>query len=169
MEPYLRVGVIASTHGLKGEVKVYPTTDDPRRFSDLKRVYLDAGKVYLPLEVTGVKFFKKQVILKFREFQDINEVEVYRGRDLLVSREEAVALGENENFIVDLMGMEVWTDEEERLGLLTDVLKTGANDVYVVETEDKKEVLLPAIPSCILEVDTAAGRMTVHIPEGLLE
>ena len=96
-------------------------------------------------------------------------MEVYRGRDLLVSREEAVALGENENFIVDLMGMEVWTDEEERLGLLTDVLKTGANDVYVVETEDKKEVLLPAIPSCILEVDTAAGRMTVHIPEGLLE
>ena len=75
-------------------------------------------------------------------------MEVYRGRDLLVSREEAVALGENENFIVDLMGMEVWTDEEERLGLLTDVLKTGANDVYVVETEDKKEV---------------------HIPEGLLE
>ena len=169
MEPYLRVGVIASTHGLKGEVKVYPTTDDPRRFSDLKRVYLDTGKEYLSLEVTGVKFFKKQVILKFREFQNINEVEAYRGRDLLVSREEAVVLGENENFIVDLIGMEVRTDEEERLGLLTDVLKTGANDVYVVETEDKKEVLLPAIPSCILEVDTAAARMTVHIPEGLLE
>ncbi len=169
MEPYLRVGVIASTHGLKGEVKVYPTTDDPKRFSDLKQVFLDTGKEYRLLKVAGVKYFKNQVILKFREFQDINEVEPYKGRDLLVSREDAVPLEENENFIADLEGMEVFTEEGERLGILTDVLKTGANDVYVVETEDKKEILLPAIPSCILEVDTEEARMTVHVPEGLLE
>ena len=169
MEPYLRVGVIASTHGLKGEVKVFPTTDDPKRFSSLKQVLLDTGKEYRPLEVTGVKYFKNQVILKFREFQDINEVECYRGRDLLVSREEAVPLDENENFIVDLIGMEVWTDEGERLGTLTDVLQTGANDVYVVETGEKKEILLPAIPSCILSVDLEEARMTVHVLEGLLE
>ncbi len=75
MESYLRVGVIASTHGLKGEVKVFPTTDDPERFRELKEVLLDTGQEYKPLEVTGVKFFKNQVILKFREFQNINEVE----------------------------------------------------------------------------------------------
>ena len=75
MEPYLRVGVISSTHGLKGEVKVFPTTDDPERFRDLKQVFLDTGKEYLPLKITGVRFFKNQVILKFKEFQDINEVE----------------------------------------------------------------------------------------------
>ncbi len=169
MEPYLRVGVIASTHGLKGEVKVFPTTDDPQRFLELKKVLLDTGHEYRPLEVAGVKFFKNQVILKFREFQDINEVEQYKGKDLLVTREQAVPLMENENFITDLIGMEVYTDEDKRLGILTDVLQTGANDVYAVKTDEGKEVLLPAIPSCILKVNVEEARMTVHILEGLLE
>ena len=95
MEQYLRVGVIASTHGLKGEVKVFPTTDDPERFRKLKKIYLDTGKEYKELQVAGVKFFKNQVILKFKEFQDINEVEKYRGKDLLIDREQAVPLAEN--------------------------------------------------------------------------
>lgn len=169
MESYLRVGVIASTHGLKGEVKVFPTTDNPERFRDLKQVILDTGDEYKSLHVAGVKFFKNQVILKFREFQDINEIEQYKGKDLLVTREQAVPLEENENFITDLIDMEVYTDEDKRLGILRDVLQTGANDVYVVETEEGKEVLLPAIPSCILKVDVERARMTVHILEGLLE
>ncbi len=169
MESYLRVGVIASTHGLKGEVKVFPTTDDPERFRELKKVLLDTGHEYKPLEIAGVKFFKNQVILKFREFQDINEVEQYKGKDLLVTRDQAVPLGENENFITDLIDMEVYTDEGGYLGTLTDVLQTGANDVYVVETGEGKEVLLPAIPSCVLKVDVEEAKMTVHILEGLLE
>ena len=168
MEQYLRVGVISSTHGLKGEVKVFPTTDDPERFRKLKKVYLDTGKDYMPLKVTGIKFFKNQVILKFQEFQDINEIEKYRGKDLLIDREQALPLAENENFIVDLINMDVYDEEEQRLGTLTDVLQTGANDVYVVETEEGKEILLPAIPSCILEVDVEAAKMIVRIPEGLL-
>lgn len=169
MESYLRVGVIASTHGLKGEVKVFPTTDDPERFHDLKQVLLDTGNEYKSLNVAGVKFFKNQVILKFREFNDINEIEQYKGKDLLVTRDQAVPLKENENFITDLIDMEVYTDEDKRLGILTDVLQTGANDVYVVETDEGKEVLLPAIPSCILDVNVEEARMTVHILEGLLE
>lgn len=169
MESYLRVGVIASTHGLKGEVKVFPTTDDPERFRDLKQVFLDTGNEYKSLNVAGVKFFKNQVILRFREFNDINEIEQYKGKDLLVTRDQAVPLKENENFITDLIDMEVYTDEDKRLGILTDVLQTGANDVYVVVTDEGKEVLLPAIPSCILEVNVEAARMTVHILEGLLE
>lgn len=168
MEQYLRVGVISSTHGLKGEVKVFPTTDDLERFRKLKKVYLDTGKDYMPLKVTGIKFFKNQVILKFQEFQDINEIEKYRGKDLLIDREQAVPLAENENFIVDLIDMHVYDEEEKRLGTLTDVLQTGANDVYVVETDEGKEILLPAIPSCILDVDVEAAKMIVRIPEGLL-
>ena len=168
MEQYLRVGVISSTHGLKCEVKVSPTTDDPERFRKLKKVYLDTGKDYMPLKVTGIKFFKNQVILKFQEFQDINEIEKYRGKDLLIDREQAVPLAENENFIVDLIDMDVYDEEEKRLGTLTDVLQTGANDVYVVETDEGKEILLPAIPSCILDVDVEAAKMIVRIPEGLL-
>ena len=169
MEPYLRVGVIASTHGLKGEVKVYPTTDDKERFYKLDKVLLDTGREYMPLEVTGVKFFKNQVILKFREFHHINEIEKYKGCDLLVTREQAVPLEENENFIVDLIGMKVETEDGQELGVLTDVLQTGANDVYVVKTEDKREILLPAIPSCILDVNPEEGRMKVHLLKGLLE
>ena len=168
MEQYLRVGVISSTHGLKGEVKVFPTTDDPERFRKLKKVYLDTGKDYMPLKVTGIKFFKNQVILKFQEFQDNNEIEKYRGKDLLIDREQAVPLAENENFIVDLIDMDVYDEEEKRLGTLTDVLQTGANDVYVIETDEGKEILLPAIPSCILDVDVEAAKMIVRIPEGLL-
>ncbi len=169
MESYLRVGVISSTHGLKGEVKVFPTTDDTERFRRLKKVLLDTGKEYKSLEVAGVKFFKNQVILKFREFNHINEVEQYKGKDLLITRDQAVPLEENENFITDLIGMEVYTDQEQLLGILRDVLKTGANDVYVVESGEGKEVLLPAIPSCILDVDVEAARMRVHLLEGLLD
>ena len=169
MEKLLKVGIIASTHGVRGEVKVFPTTDNPERFRELKQVLLDTGNEYKSLNVAGVKFFKNQVILKFREFHDINEVEQYKGKDLLVTRDQAVPLKENENFITDLIDMEVYTDEGGRLGTLTDVLRTGANDVYVVETEEGKEVLLPAIGSCILDVDVEEGRMTVHILEGLLE
>lgn len=168
MESYLRVGVIASTHGLKGEVKVYPTTDDPERFLDLKTLWLDTGKEYKPLTIAGVKFYKNQVILRFQEFSDINEVEQFRGRDLLVSRDQAVPLEENENFIGDLLDMEVYEEDGHRLGILTEVLETGANDVYVVETEEGKEILLPAIPQCILDADPETNRMTVHLLEGLL-
>lgn len=169
MEPYLRVGVISSTHGLKGEVKVYPTTDDVTRFDDLKEVVLDTGKEYQILTITQVKYFKNMVILKFKEFNDINEIEKYRNCDLLVSRENAVALDENENFIVDLIGLKVVTEDGTLFGTLTDVMITGANDVYVVKTEQGKEVLLPAIPSCILDVDLENGVMKIHLLKGLLD
>lgn len=168
MEQYLRVGVISSTHGLQGEVKVFPTTDDLERFKSLKQVVLDTGKGYLDLEVSGVKFFKNMVILKFKGLNHINDIEKYKGMDLLVSREHAVKLAENENFIVDLIGMSVYTEDGALLGTLTDVLQTGANDVYIVETEAKQEVLLPAIPDCILDVNVEEQRMTVHILDGLL-
>lgn len=169
MEPYLRVGVIASTHGLKGEVKVFPTTDDPARFKALKTVLLDTGKEHKALEITGVKFFKNKVILKFKGFDNISDIEKYKGMDLLIPREDAVPLEENENFIADLIDMTVVTDRGETLGTLVDVLETGANDVYVIETEGKKEILLPAIKDCILDVNVEEKHMLVHVLEGLLD
>ena len=169
MEQYLRVGVISSTHGIRGEVKVYPTTDDPERFRELKKVILDAKGGQRTLEIQEVKFFKNQVILKFRGLDNINDVEKYKGTDLLIPREDAVPLEENENFIADLIDMEVVTDAGERLGILTDVIQTGANDVYVVKTSQEKEILLPAIRDCILEVDVEEKRMRVHGLEGLLD
>ena len=169
MEQLLRVGVISSTHGVRGEVKVYPTTDDVNRFKKLKKVVLDTGREYLDLEVSGVKFFKNQVILKFKGIDNINDIEKYKGKDLLVKREDAVALEENENYVADLIDLKVVTDEGQVLGVLTEVMETGANDVYVVETEDGKELLLPAIRDCILDVDLETEVMTVHILPGLFD
>ncbi len=168
MEEFLKVGVITGTHGIRGEVKVFPTTDDPARFKKLKKVFLDTGKGYEELEIEQVKFFKKFVILKFKGYDNINDIEKYRQMSLLVDRKNAVKLKKNEYFIADLLELDVWTDEEEYLGILKDVLQTGANDVYVVEMEDQKEVLIPAIKECILSVDLEKRMMRVHLLKGLL-
>lgn len=169
MEDMLRVGVIASTHGVRGEVKVFPTTDDASRFNTLKQVTLDTGKEQIPLEIEHVKYFKNMVILKFKGYDNINDIEKYKSRDLLIPRDQAVELEEDEYFIADLIGLNVVTDEGEALGTLKDVMETGANDVYIVARSDGKELLLPAIGDCILDVDMEEGRMTVHIMDGLLD
>ena len=170
MEDLLRVGIIANTHGLKGEVKVFPTTDDPQRFKVLKDVILDTGKEQLKLTVQSVRFFKNMVIVKFKEYNNINEIEKYKGRDLLVTRENAVPLEEGEYFIADLLNLEVYDDTGVKLGILYDVMQTGANDVYVVKNEETgKEILLPAIDECILDIHPEEGRITVHLMEGLVD
>ncbi len=169
MEQTFRVGVITSTHGIRGEVKVFPTTDDAMRFQQLKDVLLDTGRELKPMEVERVRFVKNLVIVKFKGFDDINEVEVFKGKDLLVTRENAVELGPDEYFIADLIGLDVVTDEGDRLGGLADVLQTGANDVYVVKTDAGKEILIPAIRQCVLDVDPDAGKITVHLLDGLLD
>ena len=169
MEDLLRVGVISSTHGIKGEVKVFPTTDDPMRFLDLKKVILDAKREKINLEVENVKFFKNMVILKFKGINNINDIERYKGCDLLVTREDAVPLEENEYFIADLIGLKVVTDKGEDFGVLKDVLQTGANDVYIVNTYDNKEVLLPYIEECILDINLEEGIVTAHIMDGLVD
>ena len=169
MEDRLRVGVIASTHGVRGEVKVFPTTDDVNRFKKLKNVILDTGHEELTLTIESVKFFKNMAILKFKEFNNINEIEKYKGRDLLIRRDQAVSLGPDENFIGDLIGLSVVTDEGQAFGVLKDVLQTGANDVYVIEGAEGKEYLFPAIKQCILKVDLEAGKVIVHILDGLLD
>lgn len=169
MEKLLRVGVITSPHGVRGEVKVFPTTDDPKRFKDLKQVILDTGKEHLTLEVQGVKFFKNMVILKFKGYDNINDIEIYRQKDLLITRDQAVALSPDENFVADLIGLKVVDEEGASVGVMEDVLFTGANDVYVVKTDSGKELLLPAIKECILDVDLEEGRMTVHVLDGLMD
>ena len=161
-----RVGVISNTHGIRGEVKVYPTTDNVRRFDDLKEVILDTGKEQLNLHVTSVKYFKNMVILKFKEFDNINDIIPYKGMDLLVTRENAIPLEEGEYYIADIIGSKVITDEDKILGTLTDVLQTGANDVYVVKTKDGKEVLLPSIEECILDRDIENKIVNVRIFRG---
>ena len=168
MEQMLRVGVITSTHGVRGEVKVFPTTDDAKRFKTLKKVILD-GREPLELSIEQVKFFKNMVILKFKGYDNINDVETWRQRDLLITRDQAVELKEDEYFITDLIGLTVVNEEEVVLGRVKDVLETGANDVYVDELTGGKELLLPAIKDCILNVELEGGRMKVHVLDGLMD
>ena len=169
MEDLFLVGIIASTHGVRGEVKVYPTTDDPRRFRRLKEVGLDTGKEKMNLEIEGVKFFKQFVILKFKGLDNINDIEKYRQKSLYVTRKNAVRLQRDEYFIADLIGLKVQDEDGKELGTVKDVIETGANDVYEVEMADGKSLLLPAIKQCILNVDVENGTMQVHVLEGLLD
>lgn len=164
----LQVGVITQTHGLRGEVKIFPTTDDAGRFRKLKNVWMDDGKRRLELKITGVKFFKQYVIAKFEGYDSIEAVEVFKGAKLLVERKNAVKLQKDEYFIADLVGMKVVTEDGESLGRVKDVLQTGANDVYIVEMPGKKDVLLPAIKECILNIDMEQAVITVHVMDGLL-
>ncbi len=168
MESLLQVGIISSTHGVRGEVKVFPTTDDSNRFKNLKEVLLDTGKEQLPMKIEQVKFFKQFVILKFEGIDNINDIEKHKGKSLYVTREHAVKLKKDEYYIADLIGICVLDESGGELGTLTDVMETGANDVYVIAMKDGRELLLPAIRQCILEVDIEKMKMKVHLLEGLL-
>lgn len=167
MEDVFQIGVISSTHGIGGEVKVFPTTDDVKRFKKLKTVILDTGKEKMNLEICQVKFFKQMVILKFKEFNSINEVERFRGKGLYVTRENAVKLEKDEYFIADMIGMHVTSTDGEALGTLTDVLQTGANDVYVIEKPGSPQLLVPAIKECIRRIDMEQGEMIIYLMPGL--
>lgn len=169
MESKLQVGVISSTHGVRGEVKVFPTTDDVKRFKRLKEVILDTGKEELVLEIESVKFFKQFVILKFKGFDNINDIEKYKTKSLYVTRANAVRLRKDEYFIADLQGLTVIDEAEQIIGTLRDVMETGANDVYIVDMTDGREVLIPAIKECILNVDIEGGKIQIHIMDGLLD
>ena len=167
MEDILQVGILSSTHGVHGEMKVFPTTDDVNRFKRLKNVLLETQDGHKELEIERVRFFKQFVIIKFKGCDSINDIEKYKGKSIFVTRENAVRLGKDEYFIADLIGLAVKDEDDVILGEIRDVLETGANDVYVVKRDGKKDLLIPAIKQCILDVDTAAGIMKVHLLEGL--
>ena len=164
-----QVGIITSTHGLKGEVKVFPTTDDPQRFLDLSEVILEKGRIRKTLKIRSVKFFKKYVILGFEGMDRIEDVERLRGSSLLIDRKDALPLEEGEYFIPDLIGLKVRTLEGEEIGTLTDVLETGANDVFVVSREGDKDLLLPRIDQCVRKIDLEGGFVEVFLMPGLTD
>lgn len=169
MEDLLQVGAITSTHGVRGEVKVFPTTDDAKRFSKLKEVEMETKEGTTTLHIKGVKYFKQFVILKFAEFDSLNDVEAIKGRKLFVTRKNAVKLQKDEFFIADLIGLKVVDEQKGLEGIVNDVLQTGANDVYDITLDDGRVLLLPAIKDCVLHVDMENGIIKIHILEGLLD
>ena len=169
MEKLLQVGVLSSTHGVRGEMKVFPMTDDVKRFKKNKDYVLETPNGKIDVKVESVKFFKQFVILKFEGFDSLDEIQVYKGCNLYVTRENAVKCAKDEYFIADLIGMDVCEEGGDRIGELTDVIQTGANDVYVVKTPEGKEHLFPAIKDCVRSVDMEARKVNVYIMPGLLD
>jgi 16S rRNA processing protein RimM len=170
MTETFQVGVIASTHGLAGEVNVFPTTEDPSRFKKLKKVTLHTQKgEELELDIVSARFFKKFVIVKFKQFSNINEVEKFRGCELTVDRKDAIKLSPGEYYCADLIGLVIVDEQGKELGTLTEILQTGANDVYEMTLKDSEEkVYIPAIKECVRQIDPEAGRIVIHVMDGLL-
>ncbi|MCL2254234.1 MAG: ribosome maturation factor RimM [Lachnospiraceae bacterium] len=169
MEEKFKVGVIASPHGLKGEVKVFPTTDDAKRYKKLKAVFLNLESEMKLLTIEGIKFSGKFVVLKFGGLNCIEDALLLKGKELWIERKDAVKLRKDEYFVADLIDIKVINEDGQVLGTVKEVIHTGANDVYAVVTEAKKEILLPAIKECILDVDIENRVMKVHIMDGLCE
>ena len=170
MTDRFQVGVIASTHGLQGEVNVFPTTEDPSRFKKLKQVMLHTqrGEEIL-LDVASARFFKKFVIVKFKQFNNINEVEKFRGCELTIDRKDAIKLAPGEYYCADLIGLKIVDEDGKELGTLTEILQTGANDVYeMTKNDDGEKIYIPAIKDCVKEIDPEGGKIVIHVMDGLL-
>lgn len=165
----LRVGTFVNTHGVRGEIKVYPHTDDVNRFSDLEYVYMQTKEGLYKINIASVRYFKNMAIVKFKGIDNINDIEKYKGSDLYVTREQAVPLEENEYFICDIIDAKVISDDGANIGTVKDVMQTGANDVYVVVTDSGEEILIPVTPECVLDLDFENKTVHVHMLDGLME
>ena len=167
MDNFFEIGKIAGTHGIKGTLKIFPTTDVPERFELLDEVILEIKNEKKVCKVDKVAYHKNFVLLTLKEDNDINQVEGFKNGRVLIPEEKALPLGKDEYYTRDLYDMEVYTDEGERLGTLKEVYTTGANDVYGVKDENGNEILIPAIKQCIIAVDVTNRKMTVKLLEGL--
>lgn len=168
MDNFLEIGQIVNSYGIKGFLKVVPFTDDITRFDDLDSVYIEKNKKLEKKLIEEVKYHKNLVLLKIKGIDDINDTEQYKNCILKIDRADAVELPEDTYFITDMMGIEVYTEENEFLGNLTDIFPTGSNDVYVVKDELGKQILLPAIGEVIKDVNIETRKMIVKIIPGLI-
>lgn len=168
MLQYLKIGQIINTHGVKGEFKIFPLTDNIKRFSKLKRVFLKSGEDFRVVEVEGVKYLNDLVILKLADINDMNEAQKLKNQYIFVDRENAVKLQKDSYFIADLIGLQVLTEDGELLGRLVSVFSTGSNDVYDIKQENGKSILIPAIKDVIKSVDIEGRKMIIKLLEGLI-
>ena len=169
MNQMLRVGAVIKPHGIRGEIKVWPTTDDPYRFDELSEIILVKGSSEKRIGISSVKYFKNIVILGLSGIDTVESAEALRGADLYVDREHAAPLSEGEYYIGDIIGMEVQDEEAHHLGTISDVIDTAANDVYVVKLAGRRDLLIPAIKQCIVNVDVENNLMTVRLLDGLMD
>ncbi|MCR5274848.1 MAG: ribosome maturation factor RimM [Clostridiales bacterium] len=171
MKDYLVIGKIGGAHGVRGEVKIIPLTDDVRRFSSLKECLIldDRERVKETKEVEKARVDDTRTLVKFKGIDDRDEVGKLTGFYIAVSREDAVKLPEGRYFIADLIGLKVFDDERGELGTIKDIINSGASDIIIVKRKGKNELLIPYLNAIVYEVDIAGGTMKVKLPEGLYE
>lgn len=165
---YIEIGQIVNTNGLKGVVKVNPFTDDISKFEDLKYVYIQLKNELKKVKIEQVRYNKNQVLLKLEGIDSIEKAEKYRNFYLKTEKESQEDLGEDTYYIVDLIGLDVYSDKNEYLGKIEDVFPTGSNDVYVVKDNLGKQILIPAIADVVKEVDLKNKKMIINLIPGLI-
>ena len=169
MEKYLEIGQIVNTFGIKGMVKVKPFTENTKkRYDNLKKVYIKNKNERKEYEIEEVKYHKEMVLIKFKGIETPEDANLLRESYLMVSRADEEPLEEGTYYIVAMIGLEVETEEGEKLGNLVDIFNTGSNDIYVVKNELGKQILLPAIKDVIKKIDMEKRKMTVHLIPGLM-
>lgn len=164
---FLEIGKIINTHGLKGEVKISAWTDYPEDFENLEYVLTKSGNEEKRLNISGIKYQKNNLIVKFREIGSIEEAQSYKNAVLYVPKSELGELPENVYYIADLIGCEVLSETGEKIGVLWDIFSTGSNDVYDIKRENAKNLLVPIIDGVVKSVDTDNKKIVIKIPEGL--
>ena len=168
MTKYLEIGQIVNTFGIKGMVKIKPFTDDINRFDRLKKIYISNKNGKKEYQIQEIKYHKNMVLMKLEGIDTPEQADLLRQSYLLVDREDEEPLEEGVYYIVDLLGLEVYTDDNKLLGKVEDIFNTGSNDIYVVKDEMGKQILLPGIPDVLKNVDLEKGKITVHLIPGLI-
>ena len=169
MEKYLEIGQIVNTFGIKGQVKIVPFTDDITRFDELKEIYVEKKNELKLFQIEQVNYKKNMVILKLKGIETVEEAEKLRNCYLKIDRKDAKKLPKDTYFIVDLLGLDVYTDEGKVLGKVDDIYNAGSSDIYVVKDELGKQILLPAIKDVLKEVDLENKKIIVHLIKGLVD
>jgi 16S rRNA processing protein RimM len=164
---YIQIGKVANTHGVRGELKIFPLTDDIRRFELLKHIRIENNNRFFNCTITGVKYFKNLVILQLKEVQNMNEALELKGGTLLIPMDEALPLSEDENYIFEMIGLLAKEEDGTELGRLKEVLETGTHDIYVIDDGSKHGLMIPAIKEFVTEVNVEEGYLIVKLIEGL--
>lgn len=168
MLEYLSIGQIVSTHGIKGEVKIYPLTDDINRFKRLKDIYIEFNNEHKKYNVSASKLLKNMAVLKLEGIDTVEQALSLRDKYVQVHRDKAVKLSKDSFFVADLLEMDVFEENHNLLGKLKDVMRTGSNDVYVIQTVEGTEILIPALKTVVKQIDVENKKIIVNLPEGLI-